>query len=87
MSNINKICEPKQPVYKVIPLAFDESMSYYECICKITAKLNELIGVFNEELSVELQKVIDERFNDIMLNTMYDSETETLTFYLEREGE
>ena len=67
---------------KVIPLAFDESLSYYEQICRINKKVNELISIFNEQLTDELQKYIDERFNDIMLDTMYDAETETLILYL-----
>lgn len=67
---------------KVIPLAFDESLSYYEQICRINKKVNELISIFNEQLTEELQKYIDERFNDIMLDTMYDPATETLTLYL-----
>lgn len=67
---------------KVIPLAFDESLSYYEQICRINKKVNELISIFNEQLTQELQEYIDERFNDIMLDTMYDATTETLTLYL-----
>lgn len=67
---------------KVIPLAFDESLSYYEQICRINKKVNELISIFNEQLTQELTKYIDERFNDIMLETMYDAETETLILYL-----
>lgn len=67
---------------KVIPLAFDESLSYYEQICRINKKVNELISIFNEQLTDELEKYIDERFNDIMLDTMYDPATETLTLYL-----
>lgn len=71
---------------KVIPLAFDESLSYYEQICRINKKVNELISIFNEQLTEELEKYIDERFNDIMLDTMYDPETETLTLYLKHTG-
>lgn len=79
--------KPIQPVYKVIPLAFDESMSYYECICALTKKMNEMISIFNNELTDELKAYIDERFNDIMLDTMYDAQTETLILYLNRESE
>ena len=82
MDRINKLCQPRQTTYKVIPLAFDESMSYYEQICTITAKMNELISVFNNQLTQELKDYIDERFNDIMLDSMYDPETETLILYL-----
>ena len=70
---------------KVLPLAFDESLSYLEQVCKINAKLNELISVFNDELSQDLKDYIDENFNNIMLNAMYDDETETIIFYKEDE--
>lgn len=83
--NNNCYCQkviPTTYTQKVIPLAFDESLSYYEQICRINKKVNELISIFNGQLSEELQKYIDERFNDIMLDTMYDAETETLILYL-----
>ena len=72
---------------KVIPLAFDESMSYYEQICKLTAKMNEIISFANNELTDALKTYIEQEFNNIMLDTMYDAETETLTLYLVRRGE
>lgn len=72
---------------KVIPLAFDESMSYYEQICKLTAKMNELISFANNELTEALKEYIDKEFNNIMLDTMYDAETETLTMFLVKESE
>lgn len=84
---IKKMYQPKQPIYKVIPLAFDESMSYYEQLCCLIAKMNELINVFNDTITEELQEYIEEHFNDIMLNAMYDSDTETLTLYLDEESE
>lgn len=87
MSDIKKLIQPKQPIYKVIPLAFDESMSYYEQLCLITSKVNELISVFNNELTQQLTEYIDERFNDIMLDAMYDAETETLILYISRDSE
>lgn len=72
---------------KVIPLAFDESMSYYEQICKLTSKMNELISFANNELTEQLKEYIENEFNNMMLDTMYDAETETLTLYLVRESE
>ena len=72
---------------KVIPLAFDESMSYYEQICKLTAKMNELIEFANNELTEALKEYFNEEFNNMMLDTMYDAETETLKMYLVRESE
>lgn len=34
--------------FKVLPLVYDESLSYYEVLCKIKYKLNELIEGVNE---------------------------------------
>lgn len=70
---------------KVIPLAFDESLSYYENVCMLIAKVNEIINFANNELSEELKLYIDKRFNDIMLDTMYEAETETLIMYIKKE--
>ena len=28
---------------KILPLVYDDSLSYYEVLCKISAKLNEVI--------------------------------------------
>lgn len=70
---------------KVIPLAFDESMSYYEQVCKLTSKMNELINFANNELTNALKEYIEKEFNNMMLDTMYDAETETLTLFLVKE--
>ena len=32
---------------KVLPLVYDESLSYYEAICKLTDKVNELVDIVN----------------------------------------
>ena len=37
---------------KVLPLTFDDSLSYYECLCKIANKLNEVIGELNKQAEV-----------------------------------
>lgn len=69
--------------YKVIPLAFDESMSYIEDIASLRHKLNEVITFVNDVIEEKITDYIDERFNDIMLNSMYDAETETLILYVD----
>lgn len=30
--------------YEILPLVFDNSLSYYECLCKVVAKINEVIA-------------------------------------------
>ena len=85
MENIKKSCMCYTT--KVIPLAFDESMSYYEQLCKLTAKMNELISFANNELTERLKEYIDKEFNNMMIDTMYNAETETLILYLRKDDE
>lgn len=48
---------------KVLPLVYDDSLSYYEVLCKVVHYINELINNNNEiieyvdELKAELEKV------------------------------
>lgn len=49
-------------------------------------KTNEIICFINNVLDEKLIEYIDKRFNDIMLNSMYDAETETLILYLKKEA-
>lgn len=75
---------------KILPLSYDESLSYYEQLCKITYTVNELVEVFNDDLdgiiaavSEILQNKIDEyinnNFDNLMMNAIYNEENETIT--------
>ena len=48
--------------YKVLPLVYDDSLSYYELLCKVVAKLNELIEKYASfyDVVAEIQSAIDE---------------------------
>ena len=48
--------------YKVLPLVYDDSLSYYELLCKVVSKLNELIEKYAsfDEVVAEIQSAIDE---------------------------
>lgn len=63
---------------RILPLTYDDSLSYYEQVCKITNKMNELIDFANGELSAIIQNYLDQYFNDIMINAIYDESTETI---------
>lgn len=70
--------------YKVLPLVYDDSLSYYEVLCKVVAKINEIIPVVNitdEKITSEVDKqlqamIADGTFNDI-INTQIFGELET----------
>lgn len=52
---------------KVLPLAFDDSLSYYESLCKIADKLNEVIQSSNgiQPALEEIQSQINDLKNQI----------------------
>ena len=47
--------------YKVLPLVYDDSLSYYELLCKVVSKLNELIEKYAsfDDMVEEIQSAID----------------------------
>ena len=57
----------KRWVHKVLPAVYDESLSYYELLCKITAKLNEVIeqGNTTAEGLQELKDYVDHYFDNL----------------------
>lgn len=64
-----------------------DSLTQYQLLMKLSEKVNELISVFNDTVDSKIKDYIDVQFNNIMINTMYDSETETLTMYLDKSKE
>ena len=65
-----------------IPSTFKESLSYYEAISVIIDKVNELSLFVNTVLTQQISAYIDKRFNDMMIDAMYDAPTETLILSL-----
>lgn len=63
---------------KILPLSYDDSLSYYEQLCKLTNKMNEIVEFINGNLSEVIQNYIDKKFNDLMINVIYDEATETI---------
>lgn len=43
MENYKNVNEIKMMCYKVLPLVYDDSLSYYEVLCKVTGALNQVI--------------------------------------------
>lgn len=50
--------------HKIIPLIYDDSLSYYEVLCKLTYKINEVIdsinGIIDGDIEGYLKKLIDD---------------------------
>ena len=58
---MGKIDKVKFWCYKVLPLVYDDSLSYYELLCKVVSKLNELIEKYSsfDDMVAEIQSAID----------------------------
>ena len=88
MIQINKIDSPF--IYycqKVIPLAFDESLSYYEVLCNLLAKIKEVIDEQNRqgegiiELQnkyIELKNYVDTYFDNLDLQSEVDAKLDEM---------
>ena len=68
---------------KVLPLVYDDSLSYYEVLGKLTKKINEVINFINNELSDAIKNFLYERLNDLYVNVSYDAPTKTLKLHLD----
>ena len=69
---------PRWHCQKVLPTSYDDSLSYYENLCKLTEKMNEIIEAINNSFEALVREEIHKYFVD----TVYDSETETLVLTL-----
>lgn len=82
MSLLNNNISPLTGFYcqKILPLTYDNSLSYYEQLCKTTHKVNEVIQLINGDITKSLQEYIDQHFNELMINASYDESTKTILF-------
>ena len=59
-----------------------DSVTEWQILQKLGGKTNEIIRFINTILEQKLNEYIEQKFNDIMLDSMYEAETETLILYL-----
>lgn len=69
--------------HKILPLVYDDSLSYYEVLCKLTGKVNEVINWINDGF----KEFIEESLGQLFVDTTYDANTETLDFSIDSEGQ
>lgn len=67
--------------FPFIDATFD-SMTEWQYLQKLGGKTNEIIRFINSVLEQKLNEYIEEKFNDMMIDSMYEAETETLILYL-----
>ena len=58
----------------------------YKLFSKMVGHVERLEKFIKDELDGAIRRYINEEFNNMMLDAMYDAETETLILYLTRDG-
>ena len=66
---------------KVLPLAYDDSLSYYELLCKVVAKLNEVVDNENQlnETFQQLKEWVENYFDSIDFQQMVNNKLDEMT--------
>lgn len=64
----------------ILPLVFDDSISYYEAVSRLVFTVNQLIALINGSVDDVLKDYIDSQFDNLMMNAIYDEKTETIIF-------
>lgn len=65
-----------------LPASYLASLSYEEQLLLLSKKQDEVIEFINTILEQKISEYINQKFNDIMIDSMYDAQTETLILYL-----
>lgn len=78
MNHINYPC-----CNAVLPITYDNSLSYYEQVCKLTQKMNEMIDTFNGNINSVVQNNIDAYVNSMLINAVYNSTNKSITLKTE----
>lgn len=72
---------------KVLPAVYDESLSYYELLCKLTAKINEIISGDDtqnaaiselQNLYVQLKTYVDNYFKNLNVQTQINNKLDEM---------
>lgn len=80
-SNIKPVHVGCLTEFPFLDTTFD-AVTEWEVLQKLGQKTNDIIHFVNDLLDEKINEYIDQRFNDMMVDAMYDSETETLTLFL-----
>ena len=67
-----------KPVFPIIPLEYAESLSYMEWLIQLTKNQNEMSKLLSGNIDNLIEDYIDKRFDNLMLNAVYDESSETI---------
>lgn len=80
--NFNKV--PK--TIGMLPSSYLQSLSYEEQLLLVGKHIDVIDNFINDMLQQIINDYISQMFNDIMINSMYEADTETLILYLDKKS-
>ena len=82
LKTFNSVSALRYWCYKILPLVYDDSLSYYEILCKVTEKLNEVISNTNNIPTIIAEAVANGGFLDNLqeqIAELNDKDSKTAT--------
>ena len=82
LKTFNSVSALRYWCYKILPLVYDDSLSYYEVLCKVTEKLNEVISNTNNIPTIISEAVASGGFLDNLqeqIAELNDKDSKTAT--------
>lgn len=82
LKTFNSVSALRYWCYKILPLVYDDSLSYYEILCKVTEKLNEVISNTNNIPTIISEAVASGGFLDNLqeqIAELNDKDSKTAT--------
>lgn len=82
LKTFNTVSALRYWCYKILPLVYDDSLSYYEILCKVTEKLNEVINNTNNIPAIISEAVASGGFLDNLqeqIAELNDKDSKTAT--------
>lgn len=62
----------------VLPLVFDDSLSYLEQVARLQKAQQELQESIANNLDIYISDWIDQHYDDLLMNASYNSDTESI---------
>lgn len=64
--------------YGALPVEYDNSLSYYEQLCKILKEVEALKDSIGGDISAVVEQWLNENWEKLAISASYDSNTETI---------
>lgn len=65
--------------YGALPLEYDNSLSYYEQLCKLNKNVNEIKNALNGDIGDLVDDYLTNNFDKLVVGAIYNQSDESIT--------